>query len=89
MPDGVCAGGQQEACEVRGEDAKIIGSFMEVISMNIKLKYHGALAEYHCFIVKALDEFDGKGILGKIRLKHVIKMMDHDVRMMDYWANKH
>ena len=62
---------------------------MEVIDMNIKLKYHGALAEYHCFIAKALDEFAGKGILEKIRLKHVIKMMDHDVWMMDYWANNH
>ena len=46
--------------------------------MNIKLKYHGVLAVYHCFIAKALDEFAGKGILGKIRLKHVIKMMDND-----------
>ena len=47
---------------------------MEVISMNIKLKYHGALAEYHCFIVKALDEFDGKGILGKL-FYGILKML--------------
>ena len=65
VPDGVCAGGQREADEVRGEDAKITDSFMEVIDMNIKLKYHGALAVYHCFIAKALDEFAGKAFLEK------------------------
>lgn len=35
--------------------------------MRIKLKIHGALAEYHCFMTKALEKFEGNKILEKCR----------------------
>lgn len=40
MPDGVCAGGDCEACELQREDAKITTSIMEVIDMDERKEFH-------------------------------------------------